>query len=124
MTGEEGAGTLHQVTGDITSADGMQYTPISEPPTPDQCEAIHSLDKLGVTPTAKYPDEWERVLKSVPPPPQQKAFNVKTMKTEPFKTKDPLTFYQDGETRKPLVKCTEWTLEQALPALRANGLLI
>jgi hypothetical protein len=73
---------------------------------------------------SKHPADWDRVLRSVPAPPQQKAFNIKKMKTEPFKTQSPLTFYEPGEPRRPLVKCTEWTLERALPALRANGLII
>ncbi|KAL2862532.1 uncharacterized protein BJX67DRAFT_366190 [Aspergillus lucknowensis] len=122
-TAEDGGGVFHQVTGDITSVDGMQYTPTHEP-APEISESFHSVEKIGVTPVEKYPHEWERVLRGVPPPPQQKAFNVKTMRTEPFKTRDPLMFYGPGEMRKSLVKCTEWTLERAIPALRREGLLI
>ncbi|KAL3473237.1 hypothetical protein BJX99DRAFT_261547 [Aspergillus californicus] len=123
MTDPEGKGRMYQVTGDITSPGGMEYTPQSEP-TPEQCEAIHSLDQIGVTPAATHPAEWDRVLRGIPPPPQQKAFNVKTLKTEPFKTMVPLVFYEPGEVRRPLVKCTEWTMGLALPALRETGLLI
>ena len=122
-TESDGSGILHQVTGDITTPNGMYYT---QTPTtaPEQSEIFYSSEKLGTTPASKHPDEWVKLLESVPAPPQQKAFNVKTMKTEPFKTKDPLTFYEPGEQRRPLVKCTEWTVERAIPALREERLII
>ncbi|KAL4919189.1 hypothetical protein BDW62DRAFT_46552 [Aspergillus aurantiobrunneus] len=123
QTAPDGSGILHQVTGDITSASGMCYFP-QDKKEQDRIQAPHSLERLGVTPAAKHPDDWTHLLSTVPAPRQQKAFNIKTMRTEPFKTKDPLTFYEPGEARRPLVKCTEWTLEQALPALRASGLLV
>ncbi|KAE8146852.1 hypothetical protein BDV25DRAFT_161623 [Aspergillus avenaceus] len=116
-------GTEHQVTGDITSATGMTYFP-QERSSPEYSQTIHSFEKLGVTPASRHPADWERVLRSLPAPPQQKAFNIRTMKTEPFKTLDPLVFYEPGESRRPLVKCTEWALERALPVLRANGLIV
>ncbi|KAL4862352.1 hypothetical protein BDV12DRAFT_178954 [Aspergillus spectabilis] len=119
-TGADDAGTIHHVTGDVTSASGMSYTPRPHDPS----EPFHSLEKLGVTSAASHPRGWERLLSSLPTPPQQKAFNIKTMRTEPFKTKSPLAFYEPGETRKPLMKCTEWVLERALPALRDSGLLM
>lgn len=122
-TAADKSGVLHHVTGDITSANGMTYYP-QQRRSPEYSQTFHSLEKLGVTPVSKHPVDWERVLRSVPAPPQQKAFNIKTMKTEPFKTQAPLTFYEPGEPRRPLVKCTEWTLERALPALRENGLII
>ncbi|KAJ6019005.1 hypothetical protein N7522_001072 [Penicillium canescens] len=122
-TAADKSGILHHVTGDITSANGMVYIPQPRH-SPEYSQSFHSLEKLGVTPMSKHPADWDRVLRSVPAPPQQKAFNIKTMKTEPFKTQSPLTFYEPGEPRRPLVKCTEWTLERALPALRANGLII
>jgi hypothetical protein len=122
-TSTNGSGVLHQVTGDVTSPGGMVYTPTSEP-APQDTECFYSVEKLGATPVEKYPEDWEEVLRAIPPPPQQKAFNVQTMRTEPFKTREPLVFYKEGEERRPLVKCTEWTLERALPALRAKGLIM
>ncbi|KAL5337400.1 hypothetical protein BJX70DRAFT_245621 [Aspergillus crustosus] len=120
ITGPNCTGTIHHVTGDVTSAGGMRYTPRAH----DAEETFHNFQKLGVTPKARYPTEWENLLGSLPTPPQQKAFNVKTMRTEPFKTRDPLMFYEAREERKPLVKCTEWVVERAIPALRNGGLLI
>ena len=121
--GPDGNGTIHEVTGDITSSEGMYYTrTLSE--APELSTEFHASLKLGVTLACKPPGEWQRILECVPTPPQQKAFNVKTMKTEQFKMKDPLTFYEPGELRRPLIKCTEWTMERAIPALKANGLII
>lgn len=66
---------------------------------------------------------WEQVLLATPTPPKQKAFNIATMTTEPFKTLNPLTFYNPGEPRRPLMKCTEWTEQYAIPALLKAGLI-
>ncbi|KAL4925341.1 uncharacterized protein BDV17DRAFT_294565 [Aspergillus undulatus] len=118
-----GTGTLHQVTGDITSEGGMYYFP-QDKSEQDKVQQPRSMEYIGVTPASSYPAEWDRVLRSIPPPRQQKAFNVMTMRTQPFKTRNPLVFYEEGEVRRPLVKCTEWTLERAVPALRASGLLL
>ena len=109
-----GTGVKHHVTGDIVQ--GMYYE--SKPyHDPSKSETLHSKELIGYTPAAKYPMEFENILKSLPPPPKQKAFNVKTMKTKPVKSWNPLTFYKPGEARTPLRKCTEWTEQQAIPAL-------
>jgi len=119
----DGSGILHHVTGDITSSGGMHYAPTARE-DPKRSQTFHSSQKLGVTPVSKHTIEWKRVLESLPTPPQQKAFNKQTMRTEPFKTKDPLTFYNPGEPKRPLMKCTEWTMEIAIPALMSHGLII
>ncbi|KAH9220779.1 hypothetical protein DL95DRAFT_266785, partial [Leptodontidium sp. 2 PMI_412] len=56
-----------------------------------------------------------------PPPPKQKHFNVETMRTEQMKPDG--TFYQPDEYRPPTIKCTEWTENQAIPALYESGVL-
>lgn len=99
-TAADKSGILHHVTGDITSPNGMTYTP-QQRSNPEYSQTFHSLEKLGVTPASKHPDDWKRILNSIPGPPQQKAFNIKTMKTEPFKSKSLLTFYEPGEPRGP-----------------------
>ncbi|KAL4947039.1 hypothetical protein BDW69DRAFT_204821 [Aspergillus filifer] len=118
-----GTGTIHQVTGDITSTTGMHYLPQPKS-SMDAEQQPHSIEFIGLTPKSTYPEQWNKLLRSIKPPGQQKAFNVRTMRTEPFKTLDPLTFYEEGEERTPLVKCTEWTLNEAVPALREGGLLL
>lgn len=118
----DGSGILHQVTGDISSPRGMYYYPnLTDPP--EHSETFYSKEQLGVTDASTHPDSWRRILNQLPAPPLQKAFNMKTRQTEPFKTMNPLVFYEPGEERKPLVKCTEWTLDTAIPALKSAGLI-
>lgn len=115
-----GSGTKHHVTGDIVN--GMRYeaVPIEDPQGDDN---LHSKVLIGHARIADYPQAWNNLLGMLPAPPKQKAFNIATMKTEPVKNWTPLTFYGPGETRRPLIKCTEWTEKQAIPALIDEGLL-
>lgn len=118
------AGYKFHVMGDITS--GMEYQSIPYH-NPVKSDTEHTTEFLGYTAAKTFPTEWDKLLQTLPPPGKQKAFNSKTMKTEPFKTLEPPnlpTFYQPGEPRRRLRKCTEWTEEQALPALRASGLIV
>lgn len=118
----DGSGILHQVTGDISSPRGMFYYPnLTDPP--EHSETFYSKEQLGVTDASTHPASWRRILNQLPAPPQQKAFNMKTRQTEPFRTLNPLVFYEPGEEREPLVKCTEWTLDTAIPALKSAGLI-
>ncbi|KAJ9293160.1 hypothetical protein DTO271G3_8104 [Paecilomyces variotii] len=118
-----GSGIKHHVTGDIVS--GMCYESVHfNPNDPEIFESIHSKELVGYTAISAYPHVWEQVLTNIPPPGKQKAFNVKTMKTEPVKSWDPIiTFYDPGEPRRQLMKCTEWTERLAIPALKSSGLI-
>ncbi|PYI01656.1 hypothetical protein BO78DRAFT_401135 [Aspergillus sclerotiicarbonarius CBS 121057] len=116
-----GAGHIHEVDGDITSPEGMHYQ--SKPAaSPESTETFFSRTALGLTNAAGYPQTWDKVLRAVPAPPQQKAFNIKRMRTEPFKSLSPLEFYEDGEERRPLIKCAEWVVDKAIPVLKAGCL--
>jgi hypothetical protein len=117
------SGFLHHVTGDITSSQGMRYErkPRSRP---EDSATFYNKEFLGYTLANGYPTSFDNVLRNIPAPPQQKAFNPATMRTEPFKTLHPLTFYEQGEARRPLMKCTEWTNGRAIPALQAAGLIV
>ncbi|KAK3065206.1 hypothetical protein LTS18_005992 [Coniosporium uncinatum] len=117
-----GKGVIHHVTGDITSANGMRYER-KQRDRPEDSRTYHSKEFLGYTIASTYPQSWNTLLQNVPAPHQQKAFNVATMRTEPFKTLNPLTFYGSGEARPPLFKCTEWTEQRAIPALQSAGLI-
>lgn len=125
---EKETGYIHEVTGDITSPQGMTYktTPTQNP---SATESFFSKEFLGHTDAATYlGGSWDRVLRNLPRPPQQKAFNRVTMRTEPFKSLEPSVFYDsgvegEGEDRVKLWKCTEWTLELAVPALRGVGFI-
>ncbi|KYK56272.1 hypothetical protein DCS_08242 [Drechmeria coniospora] len=115
-----GTGTKHHVTGDIVK--GMYYE--SKPyHNPDKSESLHSKELIGHTNASNYPHDFDKILKAVPPPSKQKAFNHQSMRTEPVKSWEPLTFYKPGEPRQPLVKCTEWTEQRAIPALGKYGLV-
>lgn len=121
QTEADGSGDKHHVTGDITNTNGMTYECKTE--RGDPSDGLHSKELLGYTNTTHYPQAWKTLLSNVAPPPRQKAFNPKSMRTEPFKTLDPLTFYEPGEARRPLIKCTEWMEDRALPALWHAGLI-
>jgi hypothetical protein len=114
-TEPNGNGTIHQVTGDIASSASMHYAPTPSEP-PERMPEFHTSQILGVTPVSKHPGEWQRALESILASPQQKAFNIKT--------KTPLMFYEPGEPRRRLVKCTEWTMERAIPELKKEGLIV
>lgn len=112
----DGSGFIHHVIGDVTRQQGMEYA-VKSSCRPEEALGFDSKDFLGYAAADTYPARWETCLRSVPPPPRQKAFNMATMRTEPVKTWDPLTFYAEGEDRRPLFKCTEWTEQRAIPAL-------
>lgn len=115
-----GSGVKHHVTGDIVSGMHYESTPI---PDPKDDKVFHSKESIGYTSAASYPQVWDGILETLPAPPKQKAFNLNTMRAEPVKSWEPLTFYEPNELRLPLVKCTEWIEQQAIPALIAEGLL-
>ncbi|PQE04371.1 O-methyltransferase family 2 protein [Rutstroemia sp. NJR-2017a BBW] len=89
--------------------------------SPNRSEIFHSKEYLGTVESSAYPHEVDRVLKSQAPPPMQKAFNIQRIKTEQMKADG--SFYEEREERPRVRKCTEWTLEQAIPALYADGVL-
>ncbi|KAL4783105.1 hypothetical protein BJX76DRAFT_358339 [Aspergillus varians] len=119
VTNDNGSGVSHDVNGDITS--GMTYQ-VKEAPKPETSETFHRKEFLGLVQKAKYPEEVDRVCRSVPPPHVQKRFNTRTMRYEQFKPEDG-SFYAPGETRPRYFKCTEWTEGKVVPALFQVGVL-
>ncbi|KAJ5774755.1 hypothetical protein N7457_009651 [Penicillium paradoxum] len=114
------SGIKHHVTGDIVA--GMHYEAAAYN-DPEADENFVSKELIGHTRALNYPKNWNDILKSIPAPPKQKAFNKVTMRTEPIKSWDPLVFYEPGEPRQPLIKCTEWIEDQAIPILINAGLI-
>lgn len=115
-TAADGSGTIHHVTGDLVI--GFHYEN-KKSPRPEISKTFFAKDFIGTVLASTYPSAVENICKKQPAPPRQKAFNKSTMKTEPFKPDG--SFYEPGEARRPLIKCTEWTEQQAIPALlRAN----
>ena len=88
---------------------------------PEESESFYAKAYLGVIKAADYPHQMNQVLSAQPPPPKQKHYNVKTMKTAQIKPDG--IFYAPDEPRSPMIKCTEWTINQAVPALYASGVL-
>ncbi|KAI2729424.1 hypothetical protein CBS147325_10002 [Penicillium roqueforti] len=115
-----GSGTKHHVTGDIVT--GMHYEPVNYD-DPETDENFFYKELIGHTRALNYPKNWNDILSSVPAPPKQKAFNTVAMRTEPVKSWDPVVFYEPGEPRRPLVKCTEWIEDRAIPILIDAGLV-
>ncbi|KAK3691148.1 hypothetical protein LTR37_018852 [Vermiconidia calcicola] len=117
-TADDGSGHIHHVTGDITA--GMEYQRRPSP-RPQNDESYFNRELLGTVPASRYPADFDIVCSAQPAPPKQKAFNMSTRRTEPFKPDG--SFYGSGEPRRSLTKCTEWTEKQAIPALRQEGLI-
>jgi hypothetical protein len=87
-------------------------------------ELSHSFPEktyLGRIRVEDYPARLTEVLRSVPPPHCQRAFNPETMRTEQIKPDR--TSYGPNEQRPQYIKCTEWTEQRALPALYQHQLL-
>ncbi|TLS24675.1 hypothetical protein PpBr36_08372 [Pyricularia pennisetigena] len=97
---EDGSGVKFHVVGDITSFGGMKYESI-EFGNPLDDPAYHGRDLLGRT----VADGFRR-------------------RTELVKMWKPLAFYAPGEERRPPWKCTEWTMDHAIPALWKHGLIV
>jgi hypothetical protein len=110
-----GDGRVHQVNGDITA--GMYYDSHDEA-RPEELESFLDKEFLGTVKKEAYPERIDEVLRDLPPLPKQKKSNIKTMKT-----KDDGTFYEAGEPRPPMWKCTEWTVNQTIPVLHASGVV-
>lgn len=114
-TNADGSGWVHHVTGDIVQSQGMTYErkPGREP---DLSATFHSKTLIGYVREEGYPVNMDRILQSVPTPPRQRNFNPHTMRYEPCKPDG--TFYAPNESHPPYWKCTEWTQDKAIPALR------
>ncbi|KAI1374030.1 hypothetical protein F4677DRAFT_428009 [Hypoxylon crocopeplum] len=85
-TKANGSGTKFHVTGNITS--GIRYD-LRPYHNPKLSSTLHTQEFLGYTNAKTVPTQWDAVLSREQPPPKQKAFNIKTMKTEPVKAWDP-----------------------------------
>lgn len=87
---------------------------------PEYSQTFRAKKLLGRVKESNYA-RLHAICAQQPAPGIQKKFNTKTMKTEPIKPDG--EFYKPGEPRQRLIKCTEWTVERAIPALRREGVL-
>ncbi|KAF2163187.1 hypothetical protein M409DRAFT_26630 [Zasmidium cellare ATCC 36951] len=118
-TNKDLSGHVHHVIGDIVT--GMKYQS-TDRERPETDEAFFDKEFIGYVASETYPKAVDDVCERLPPPPKQKGFNVRTMRTEPMRPDG--TFYGIGEARPSLIKCTEWTEGQAIPTLRQSGVLL
>ncbi|KAI9841646.1 MAG: hypothetical protein M1837_000493 [Sclerophora amabilis] len=116
----DGAGWIHDVSGDLTSSSGMQYLR-TEGCRPEICETFYNKKLLGRVHARDYPAAVERVCHAHPPPHRQKAFNAKTMRTEACRPDG--TFYSTDEPRPRFFKCTEWIEDKVIPDLYRVGII-
>ncbi|KAF4446729.1 hypothetical protein F53441_9662 [Fusarium austroafricanum] len=125
-TNENGSGIIYEVTGDVTSIGGMTYESTNAP-SPKESENFHSMDLLGYRNLDIPLEKWNSILSSLPAPPQQKVANTKKQgQVEPFKEKisdSEYIFYEPGDEKRPLWKCTEWIEQYAIPALWEHNLI-
>ena len=100
-----------------TSSDGRECgTSANKPDDLKSPRHSHNKEFIGTVLESSYSSYFDSVCRAQRAPPPQKAFNRQTMKTEQVKPDG--TFYHPGEARPTLVKCTEWTEYQAIPALQ------
>lgn len=117
-TEADGGGQIFNVTGDLVS--GMVYETESAQ-NPELSQTFFAKEYLGRIRHEDYPARLDKVLRTLPPPPRQRAFNPRTMATEQIKSDG--SFYEANEQKPPYMKCTEWTEQLAIPALYQNQLL-
>lgn len=117
---EDGSGYTHHAIGDLIT--GMRYD-CRRDAAPEASENFHSKEFVGWVAATRYPRDFERAFQAQRAPLAQKKFNPRTYRTEQF---DLATgqFYAPLQPRPRLIKCTEWALDQVLPALLASGLLV
>ncbi|KAK0103105.1 hypothetical protein ONS95_000719 [Cadophora gregata] len=113
-----GSGTIHHVVGDLVS--GMSYATRSEE-DPESIQTFYSKELIGHVKQDNYPAMFEDVLSKLDPPPKQRKFRVETMRIEQCKPDG--SWYEEGEEKDRMWKCSEWIEEKAVPALIDAGLL-
>lgn len=120
QTEEDRAGRIFYVTRDIVQAYSMQYE--SKPAQrPELSGTFFAKELLSYIPPEQYPNGIESVLRPIPAPPRQRIFSPNTMQYEQCKPDG--TLYQAHEDKPPYMKCTEWTEEHAIPALRQHQVI-
>lgn len=118
-TDADGSGVIHHVTGDLVS--GMKYD-WKKARQPELSGTFYNKEHIGYVGSSSYPQSVDQICIAQPAPPRQKAFNTRTLRYEPIKPDG--SFYAPGEARPALIKCTEWTERQAIPALQRSNVII
>lgn len=114
-----GSGRILQVTGSISEGAGMTFSETLTP-NPSDSETYLSKQYLGQILADQYSNVVQ-LIESIPPPALQHTFSKKLMSYIPCKPDK--TPYLPNEPVPADMKCSEWTLQRAVPALRSSGLL-
>ncbi|KAF2803193.1 uncharacterized protein BDZ99DRAFT_176093 [Mytilinidion resinicola] len=118
-TDVNGRGRKLQVTGAIGDLNGMVFVE-EQGLKPENTDGFWRKSYLGQIQASDYGKVVE-LLKGLDPPPRQRIFDTTTMAWQ--KCKPDGTLYGPQEEVPPYRKCTEWTLEEAIPALIKSGFL-
>ncbi|KAF2798609.1 hypothetical protein K505DRAFT_321745 [Melanomma pulvis-pyrius CBS 109.77] len=118
-TSPSGSGRTIQVIGTISDLNGMTFQEEASP-APESSDAFHQKYYLGQIRSEDY-EQVVTLLRAIDPPPRQRVFDTKTLRY--VKCKPDGTTYTEGEEEREYWKCTEWTLQRAVPALFGSGLL-
>lgn len=120
VTNQDGSGYIHHVTGDIVNENGMDYQR-KDGKKPEQSDTFYAQQYLGWVSASSYPGAFDLLLQSLPTPPRQRRFSTSTMKYE--RCHPDGNWYGPSEQPPPLIKCTEWTEQTAIPALLQHSLI-
>ena len=118
-TDANGEGRILHVTGAIADLNGMRFEE-KVGKRPEDSNTYHRKHYLGRIPADQY-GALIQLMHSVPAPPRQRLFDARAMRWVQCKPDGSL--YQPGEAVPPYMKCTEWVLDRAIPALQQSGFL-
>jgi hypothetical protein len=118
-TSQNGEGKILQVDGAITEPNGMRFEE-QKGERPEDSESHLRKHYLGQIQIAEY-SKVVQLMRSLPTPPLQRDFDYKMMSWVPCKPDR--SRYEPCKSVPPYMKCTEWTLQRAIPALEQSGFL-
>ncbi|KAF2496647.1 hypothetical protein BU16DRAFT_525803 [Lophium mytilinum] len=115
----DGGGRKLQVTGAIGDLNGMVFLE-EQGLKPENSDGFWKKSYLGQIQAIDH-EKVVELLKGIDPPSRQRIFDTTTLAWQ--KCKPDGTLYGPKEAVPAYRKCTEWTLEEAIPALLKSGLL-
>jgi hypothetical protein len=119
-TDEDGGGRILQVGGSLADTNGMYFEEKQGRRFEDSENFLreHHLGYIRATDYAAV----IQLMRSVPPPPRQRVYDHSIGRQGPCKPDG--SKYGPGEAVPPYWKCTEWTMQHAIPRLQQSGYLL